>query len=262
MHPDLLSQCQRWRAGRASYRPAGEVFNTSRASVELIDERTAKHFVERHHYSRSMPAARLRVGVFVRPAFGTEYLGGVLVFSQPMTQQVIPATLDLPPQQGVELGRMVLLDSLEANAETWALARAFRLLRRTLPEIRGVIAYCDPVERRDLTGQLTKRGHTGIIYRAHNARAVGRSSPRTLWLLPDGRIASERGLSKLRSGDVGKDYVERMLRDAGAPRRANSEAAADWIVRLKHEGFLTALRHPGNYRFAWRLDSAAHRAGR
>jgi hypothetical protein len=112
----LFTQCQRWRNGRASYRPAGELFDASRAHVELIDERTAKSFVETHHYRRSMVAARLRVGVFVKPAFGVEFLGGVLVFSVPMTQQVIPTTLGLPPAEGVELGRMVLLDSLQANA--------------------------------------------------------------------------------------------------------------------------------------------------
>lgn len=254
MDSTFITQCQRWRNGRASYRPAGEVFNTSRASVELIDERTAKSFVEQHHYSRSMVAARLRVGVFVKPAFEREYLGGVMVFSVPMTQNVIPATLGLPPAHGVELGRMVLLDSLQANAETWSLGKAFKLLKHALPEVKGVVAYCDPVERRDEHGVLTKRGHTGTIYRAHNAFALGRGAARTLWLLPDGRIASERAMSKLRAGDTGHDYAERMLRDAGAPRRAANEDGAAWLLRLKNEGFLRRLSHPGNLRFGWRTD--------
>lgn len=254
MDQTLITQCQRWRNGRSSYRPAGEVFDTSRASIELVDEATAKAFVEQHHYSRSMPAARLRVGVFVKPAFGEAFLGGVMVFSVPMTQRVIPSTLKVPAEQGVELGRMVLLDSLASNAETFSLGKAFKLLRRTLPEVRGVVAYCDPLERRDADGTLTKRGHTGTIYRAHNAVALGRGSARTLWLLPDGRVASERAMSKLRAGDTGHEYAERMLRDAGAPRRETAEAGAEWILRLKKDGFLRRLAHPGNFRFAWRLD--------
>jgi hypothetical protein len=253
MLPNLTAHCQRWREGRASYRPAGEVFNTGRAAVALLDERTAKTFVETHHYSHSMVAARLRVGVFVKPAFGAEFLGGVLVFSVPMSQQVIPATLGLAPHAGVELGRMCLLDSLEANAETWALGQAFRLLRQRLPDVRGVVAYCDPVERRDAQGVLTKRGHLGTIYRAHNAVALGRGAARTLWLLPDGRVASERALSKLRTGETGQDYAERVLRNAGAPQRSPAEPGADWILRLKREEFLTRMAHPGNFRFGWRL---------
>lgn len=251
----MFSQCQRWRHSRASYRPAGEVFNTQRAEVVLLDERTAKDFVCTHHYSRSYPASRLRAGVVVKPAFQKEYLGGVAVFSVPMTQRVIPATLDLPPTQGVELGRFALLDSLEANAETWFLARAFKLLRASLPEVKGVVAYCDPVERASEAGVLVKRGHTGTIYRAHNASYRGQGSRRTLWLMPNGQAVSERALTKLRTEDVGREYAERQLRDQGAPARVIGETPSLWLQRLRSEGFLRPLAHPGNHRFVWRLRS-------
>ena len=45
-----FSQCQRWRHGRERWRPAGEVFNPSYASVQRIDTATAKAFVQEHHY--------------------------------------------------------------------------------------------------------------------------------------------------------------------------------------------------------------------
>lgn len=249
------TQCQRWNNRKVRYRPPGEVFNPSCAEVVDLPEKDARAFVEQHHYSHSFPAARFRVGLMVKPRFGREYLGGVAVYSVPMTQSVIPSVLPgLAPAHGVELGRLVLLDTPEvgvSNAESWFIARAHRLMRRNLPEVQGVVAYCDPVERRDAGGQLVKRSHTGVIYRASGCVWRGMSSPRTLLLTPDGQIASERALSKLRSGDQGRDYAEAQLRERGAPPRGTHEAPADWLVRLRAIGFLRPIRHPGNLRFAW-----------
>jgi hypothetical protein len=251
---EVTSKCQRWRERKVRYRPPGEVFNPSRAEVVVLPERDAKAFIETHHYSKSYPAARFRVGLLVKPALGAEYLGGVAVYSVPMTQQVIPSVLEgLNPKEGVELGRLVLLDSKElvSNAESWFVARAHRLLRATFPQLKGVVAYCDPLERRDESGQLVKRSHTGVVYRALGCLLRGTSSPRTLWLTPDGQVASERALSKLRAGDQGREYAEQMLRERGAPRRGLNETPVSWLERLKAESFLRPMRHPGNLRFAW-----------
>lgn len=190
--------CQRWLQRRPRYRPPGEPFDPGRCEVALIDEGTAKPWVIEHHYSGSYPAARLRVGLFLKERHRREQLGGVAVFSVPMNQAVVPSYLGVPASAGVELGRFVLLDHelLAANAETWFLARAFRFARREL-SASGIVAYCDPLPRVDDSGAVVKRGHTGTIYSAHNGRYAGRSSARTLTLLPTGQVISERTLSKL-----------------------------------------------------------------
>ena len=124
---DLFSYCQRWNGGRASYRPAGEVFDTKHAEVRLIDEASAKAFVKAEHYSRSYPAARLRVGLFVKKPFHREVLSGAAIFSVSMSSRTIPSWFpDLKASEGVELGRFVLLQEVESNAETWFQARALR----------------------------------------------------------------------------------------------------------------------------------------
>lgn len=249
-----LSQCQRWRNGRDRYRPAGEVFDHRYAHVAPIDTATAKAFVCQHHYSRSMVASRFNAGLFVKRPFEKERLAGVASFSVPMTQAVIPALLDgLAPNLGVELGRFVLLDDIEANGETWTLARAFRLMREALPEVRGCVSYCDPQARTNIDGQTVFPGHRGTIYRAFNARSCGRSKARTLLLMPNGVVANERGLSKLRNGESGADYVERGLRTNGADARRLGESGTDYIARLVGDGFLRRTRHPGNFAFSWTL---------
>jgi len=263
LHLALGPGCQRWHARRARYRPAGELFDPTRASVDLLDEVPAKAFVEAHHYSGTYPAARLRVGLLIKEPFARTRVGGVAVFSVPMAQAVVPKWLGVAPAAGVELGRFVLLDHplLAANAETWFLARAFRLLRERLPDVQGVVAFCDPVERRSAAGALVKPGHTGTIYRAHNGRFAGRTSARTLLTAPTGLVLSPRAVSKLRNAEPGAEYVERQLRQAGAPRRSPGETPRDYLIRLQRGGVLRGSRHPGNFAFVFTLRRATRAVG-
>lgn len=92
----LFGGCQRWRQGREHYRPAGEPFEPTRYSVEPIDFRLSRQFVTQHHYSGTMPAARLQLGLRHKAsAFQTDTLAGVLVFSVPVQEQAVPAWLGL-----------------------------------------------------------------------------------------------------------------------------------------------------------------------
>lgn len=73
----------------------------------------------------------------------------------------------------------MLLDHelLAANAETWFLARAFRLARREL-SAAGIVAYCDPLPRLDDRGAVVKRGHTGTISIRPTTAAMPAGRPR------------------------------------------------------------------------------------
>lgn len=251
--------CQRWRAGRERYRPAGEVFDTTRASVAAIDEATAKAFVTGHHYSGSYPAARFRAGLFMKDRFHRDRLAGVTVFSVPMSQHIIPRYFPIEPNEGVELGRLVLLDDVAANAESWFVARAFRLLKVALPTIQGVLSYSDPVPRTSSAGAVVKRGHIGTVYQALNAAYRGRSSSRTLTIAPDGREVSHRALSKLRTGDSGEAYAYQQLRAMGAPERQPFEDGASYVARALKEGGFRRQPHPGNHTYTWWLGNRSQR---
>lgn len=250
----LFTGCQRWRQGRERYRPAGEPFEASRYGVEPIDFAEARRFVVEHHYSGSMPAARLQLGLVRKAsAWQASALAGVVVFSVPVQEHAVPAWLDLPPRLGIEIGRLVLLDDVAANGESWCLGRAFRLLRRLLPEVRGVLSYCDPLERRDAEGRVVKRGHIGTVYRAFNGRFAGRSAARSLLLARDGRSVNERTLSKIRLGEQGAGYAVRQLQALGAPAPRPGEDGPAYVSRALAEGGFRKVRHPGNLAFTWRL---------
>lgn len=68
----ITDVCQRWRQRKSTYRPAGELarINPLEFEVAAIDgagsDTLVKAFVEAHHYSGSMPAAKQRVGLYRR----------------------------------------------------------------------------------------------------------------------------------------------------------------------------------------------------
>ena len=139
----IVDRCQRWRAGSPRYRPAGEPFEPKAYEVEPIPGDTeARAFVCREHYSGTYPAARFRYGLYER--WGGR-LVGVAVFSVPANERVTTNWLRGDALSHVELGRLVLLDDVRANAESWFVARCFRHLRRE--GITGVVSFSDPAPR-------------------------------------------------------------------------------------------------------------------
>ena len=240
---------QRWRHGNTSWRPAGEVIQTSRYEVALIEgDADAKSFVQRHHYSGTYPAARVRMGLYR----GAD-LVGVAVFSVPANNRVIPAYFPgFEAGEGVELGRFVLLDDVPGNGETWFLARGFELLKRAKPELRGVLSYSDPVPRRDESGAVILPGHVGTIYQAHNARYMGRSCSRTQLIDRQGRIMSARALSKVRLRESGFDYALAQVIEATGIKPKRGECMSAYVTRATAQ--LRRVRHPGNHAYIWSLD--------
>lgn len=241
----ITNVSQRWNFRRDRYRPAGELADFSKYDVaEIPDDTTARDFVERHHYSGSYPAARYRFGLYRSGA-----LVGVSVFSHPSNDRVLTNVFPVPAIESVELGRFVLLDDVPGNGETWFLARCFARLRSE--GLFGVISFSDPMPRTTAVGAVIHGGHVGTIYQAFNGRHLGRSTPRTLRILPDGGVFSDRTAQKIRRRERGWRSAVEILQRAGARRFDGSKS---WLADA-----LTACtrkqRHPGNYRYAWALRS-------
>lgn len=246
------SACERWR------RP-GELFQPREFGIDLVPERAARAFVERHHYSRSFPAARLSVGLYRKRGVSCSELVGVAVFSVPMQNRCIPHYTGLTPEEGVELGRFVLREEVAYNGESWFLSRAFRALRQER-QVHAVLSYADPLERRTEEGVLTKPAHQGQIYRAVNAHFAGRSGARYLWIAPDGCTVPDRALSKIRRQEQGHAYAERLLLSYGCDPRRPGEAPDQWVSRVVTAPIFRRLRHPGNYVYLFGLDEAGSTA--
>lgn len=239
---------QRWAHGLSRFVEPFEVIRTSDFDVVQIGTDTeARNFVTRHHYSGSYPAARRRFGLYHRETG----LCGVAVFSQPMSNASL-AVFPGPPNESMELGRFVLLDSVPHNGETWFLARCFETLRKA--GYQGIVSYSDPVPRRRADGTLIFKGHIGTIYQAAGATYLGRGSKNTLRVLPDGAVFSNRTRSKLLRRDRGWRYAAEILCTHGADDPpSNSEDLRSW-AQVWIGKLTTPVPHPGNHKYAWALQ--------
>lgn len=237
----------RWRDQQGTYRPAGECFDPRVCEVAAIpDDTTAKAFVVGHHYAGSYPAARWRFGLYERGQ-----LVGVAVYSVSMRAEVLrPFGAD----DAVELGRLVLLDHVRANAESWFVARTFEALRGH--GVEAVVSFSDPEVRTTTAGATAFVGHIGTVYQALNGAYTGRATPRTLRLLPDGTVLSERTLQKIRARERGWQHGVEQLVAHGAEAPVGDLRAwlASWLPRVTR-----TRRHRGNHRYVFPLSRAAKR---
>ena len=118
-----------------------------------------------------------------------------------------------------------------------------------------MVSLSDPVPRRTAAGDLVFPGHVGTIYQASNAQYLGRTTPRNVLLLPNGRVLSERALSKVRGDGQGHAYVERELVRLGARVRRPREPGAAWLRQALSAAGVRSIVHGGNHRYAFRLGA-------
>lgn len=245
----------RWRQRQSVFRPPGEVFRPRAYEVVLLpDDRLSKPFVVAHHYAACYPAARFRFGLLRH-----DDLVGVAVFSHPCHDRVLTNVFGGVATDSVELGRFVLLDEVPFNGESWFLGCCLRRLRAL--GLRGVVSFSDPVPRTTQEGRLIFPGHVGTIYQAGNAAYLGRGRARTLRLLPDGTVFSERARQKVCAHEQGREYAQAQLVRFGADPLGPADDGRAWLARWLPR-LTRPLRHPGNHRYAWalagpRLTSAA-----
>ena len=138
-------------------KPAGPVFDkTWRAEcVVEIAERTETDWMIRRHYLGKWPGVTVLALAMKRAGVAI----GLIVFA-------------LPPREtakrygGVtwELARLWIDDAVPVNGETWLIGRAVRFIRRERPEVAVLVSYADPAA-----------GHAGVIYKAANWAADGRT---------------------------------------------------------------------------------------
>ena len=249
----ITTHCQRWRDKRGTYRVPNEVIQTRDYAVaEIPTDNEAKAFVMQHHYSGTYPAARMRAGLYRR---GGE-LVGVAVLSTPASQAALDKALPVGGDGRADLGRLVLLDDVPSNAESWFLARMFELARAQ--GFVAVSADSDPAKRCDAAGRVVFAGHIGTVYQATNARYTGRSNRHTVRLfLDDHTVFSNAAWGKLRARKRGWNYVaEKLCRHGASKPPAFSVGDSTWRAWVSSavEATTRGVRHPGNHRYVWALD--------
>ncbi|MGB3929453.1 MAG: hypothetical protein WBL20_10860 [Sphingobium sp.] len=258
--PHEITRSQRWRERRTRFLLPDSVIDPTEFAVAEIPRRAARDFVEAHHYLGSSPPCRVAVGLF-RNARPASRLVGVAMFTVPVQAAALPLHTGLPASAGVELGRLVLLDEVASNGETWMLRRAFAALRAARPAVEAVTAYSDPTPRFGPSGSQIHVGHVGHIYYAYagpNSYRGQRPSRRVL-MTPDGQVFPARTISKIRNGERGAAGGVDALVRKGAPPPKDHDLRG-WFAGLAESGFLTARKAAGVHAYAFALTRTARRA--
>lgn len=243
--------CQRWQQRTPTWRHASEGgFSPARYDVVALDWGTALNFVAAHHYSGAFSSAVLRFGLIDRAA---DQLVGVCVYGNSMGPHVLLSAFPrlTPSKQSLELSRLVLLDQVPANAESWFVTQTFDVLNEA--GVRGVVMYSDPNERRTPAG-LIMPGHLGIVYQACSFRYVGDSKARFEDHLPGGAVLPERTTSKVRGLEQGAMGAVRRLVQLGADDPGDLARMSDvervvWLEYAKRQADVRHVKRLGKYRY-------------
>ena len=265
MQLDLGLAAMRHRAGRTAFRRQDEEIDPGQYEVEpLQGDRQAKAFIREHHYSGSFPASICNVGLFRHAPLRAPALVGVATFSVP----VQPKAAKRYGAEGTtfcDLGRLVLLDDVPGNGETFFLRRAFAALARLKTREDGrpaydmCLAYSDPVPRMDAAGRLRFRGHYGSIYQSANATYLGRATRKTMVIARDGTSIDARTMSKLRNDETGAAGAYKQLRRLGAPAIDAGEDGRSYLARAISQGPFRRVSHPGNHAYAFACGTRTRR---
>jgi len=141
--------------------------------VRRVDLADVRSFVSDHHYTGSCPPCRHAIGLYAEGR-----LVGAAVFGPPAYAQTASSVLDgAEGEQVLELRRLVLLDGVARNAESWFLARAMKMLPA---ETEVVVAFSDAAL------------HYGACYQAANFIYTGRTSPTYHYVGADGSYLHKR----------------------------------------------------------------------
>lgn len=145
--------------------------------VKLIPSKEGKEFVKQHHYSKGIHNGPMCYGMF-----DGDQLVGVCAFATPCSENVRASIMGVEYKQHVtELHRLVLLDEIPKNAESYFIAKALKLLKSDRPYYWAVVSFADATQ-----------GHMGTIYQATNAVYYGTSGKATFYLDKDERLRHPR----------------------------------------------------------------------
>jgi hypothetical protein len=215
-------RADRWRKGKL-YQARDNTFHSEDHELltpETIDLGEARRFVAEHHYLAGLPdSIRFVYGLWHKPS---GQLVGVAAFGSPAYPHVLPSSfpgVKHLTQVGSELVRLVLLDEVPKNGESWFVGAAFKDLRQR--DQQAVISFSDPAA-----------GHVGGVYKALGAGYTGQSKKDRGWTYLDtGTPVTPNDRSKLKAAcpvhrAAYKKKEARLLKKHAAQLRGSKKAAA------------------------------------
>lgn len=140
--------------------------DTTKLVIRQVNKAVAADFIKKHHYTKKPSSCRYALGLYyitdTHAFFGgiNEKLVGCMTYGHPVSNRAVGSitkSIPLELDNVLELTRLVILDEVGKNTESWFIGQSFDWLRKNAPEVKVLISYADP-----------EQTHTGTIYRATN----------------------------------------------------------------------------------------------
>jgi hypothetical protein len=195
--------------------------------VNPVSARDGNEFVRRVHYSGKVATtSQFHLGVFIGGM-----LHGVMSFGQSMVKKnIIGLVSGTGWNDTLELNRLAFDDFLPRNSESRALSVAFRMIKKSYPNIEWVVSFADGCQCGD-----------GAIYRAAGFILTGIKRNSTMWRLPTGEVIA--------------DIITRMTDKHGVKERIGFKLGESWHMYADRVG---AKRLDGfQLRYIYFLNPAA-----
>jgi hypothetical protein len=172
-------------------------------AVAAIPSSIGKKFIIKHHYSKGVHNGPMCFGLLKNGE-----LVGVCAFAAPSSENVRASLFGEEYKDSVtELHRLVLLDEVPKNAESFFIVRALRELKKQRPYYKAVVSFADPTQN-----------HLGIIYQATNALFCGQSAPAVFYLDENNRLRHPRQNGKNITAEIAREYGWRPTKREGKYR--------------------------------------------
>jgi hypothetical protein len=190
----------------------GKMSEVKGYTVEKIDSKFARPFVQKWHYSKTLPASVEIFGLFRK-----NELIGVAAYGHPaMRNQANCYDID------IELRRLCLIDDTPKNAESRFISLTIKQLKKV--GYKAVLSLADP-----------EHGHIGTIYKASNFEYLGeeRGGGSRLIVIDGEPIHSRSAWAKY--GTSGINSLKKLLGEDRVQGR-NKKRKHIYRYQLKSEG--------------------------
>lgn len=146
-------------------------------SVQKISAKDGKAFVKKWHYTHGIHNGPVCYGMIKN-----DELVGVCAFANPSGEKVCENVFGAEHKRRVtELHRLVLLDEMPKNSESWFIAQSLKQLKKDKPHLWAVLSFAD-----------STMNHYGTIYKACNAIYTGKAVKRASYIDQTGRLRHQR----------------------------------------------------------------------
>ena len=154
-------------------------------SVEYINRKAVKSFVEKYHYSHNINGIQSyhHFGLYSKGNFGLPKMIGAMMYAMPSMPDTAAKYNPINPRKCMELRRLVCVDDTPKNTESYFIGKTLRWLKRNT-DLEVIISFADQHYE-----------HSGTIYKASNFEYFGETSKSRI-LMVDGKEVHGRSLNQ------------------------------------------------------------------